>query len=49
MVIPVALRLRFGIEEEGSLIREEDTIIIRPAVAVPLESYAPENKAAFLL
>ena len=51
VVIPAALRRRYGIEE-GSLIIAEDReegILIRPAIAVPLESYTPERKAEFLL
>jgi len=51
VVIPAALRQRFGIEE-GSLVIAEDReegILIRPAVAVPLESYTPERRAEFLL
>ena len=51
VVIPAALRRRFGIEE-GSLVIAEDRdegILIRPAVAVPLESYTPESRAEFLL
>ena len=51
IVIPAALRRRFGIEE-GSLVIAEDIeegILIRPAVAVPLESYTPERRAEFLL
>ncbi len=51
VVIPAALRRRYGIEE-GSLIIAEDReegILIRPAVALPLESYTPERKAEFLL
>ena len=51
VVIPAALRRRFGIEE-GSLVIAEDReegILIRPAVAVPLENYSPERKAEFLL
>ena len=51
VVIPAALRRRFGIEE-GSLIIAEDReegILIRPAVAIPLESYTPERRAEFLL
>ena len=51
IVIPAALRRRFGIEE-GSLVIVEDReegILIRPAVAVPLESYTPERRAEFLL
>ena len=51
VVIPAALRRRFGIEE-GSLVIAEDReegILIRPAVAVPLESYTPERRAEVLL
>ncbi len=51
IVIPAALRRRFGLEE-GSLVIAEDReegILIRPAVAVPLESYTPERRAQFLL
>ena len=51
VVIPAALRRRFGIEE-GSLVIAEDReegILIRPAVAVPLESYTPERRAVVLL
>ena len=51
MLIPAALRRRFGIEE-GSLVIAEDReegILIWPAVAVPLESYTPERREEFLL
>lgn len=51
VVIPAALRRRFGIEE-GSLVIAEDReegILIRPALAVPLETYSQERKAEFLL
>jgi len=51
VVIPAALRRRFGIEE-GSLVIAEDReegILIRPAVTVPLESYTPQRRAEFLL
>ena len=51
VVIPAALRRRFGLEE-GSLVIAEDTeegILLRPAVAVPLEVYSDERKAEFLL
>lgn len=50
-VIPAALRRRFGIDE-GSLVIIEETpegILIRPAVALPVEHYSPERKAEFLL
>ncbi len=51
VVIPAALRRRFGLEE-GSLVITEETregILIRPAVAVPLEVYSSERRAEFLL
>jgi AbrB family looped-hinge helix DNA binding protein len=51
VVIPAALRQRFGIEEGTLMIAEEseEGILIRPAVAVPLESYTPKRRAGFLL
>ena len=51
IVIPAALRRRFGIEEGSLVIAEgrEEGILIRPAVAVPLESYTPKRRAEFLL
>ena len=51
LVIPAALRRRFGLEE-GSLVIAEDRgegILIRPARAVPVEIYTPQRKAEFLL
>jgi AbrB family looped-hinge helix DNA binding protein len=51
VVIPARLRRRFGLEE-GSLIIAEETeegILIRPAVALPVENYTQERKAEFLL
>lgn len=51
IVVPAALRRRFGIEE-GSLVvieANEEGILIRPAMAVPLEHYTPQRKAEFLL
>ena len=50
-VIPQSLRRRFGLEE-GSLVMFEETpegILIRPAVALPLERYTPQRKAELLL
>ena len=51
VVIPAALRRRFGIEEGSLLIAEgrAEGILLRPALAVPLEGYTPERKAEFLL
>jgi AbrB family looped-hinge helix DNA binding protein len=51
VVIPAALRRRFGIEEGSLIIAEgrEEGILLRPALAVPLESYTAERKAEFLL
>ena len=51
VVIPVSLRRRFGIEE-GTLVIAEETkegVLIRPAVAVPIEVYSPQRRAEFLL
>ena len=51
VVIPAALRRRFGLEE-GSLVVVEfrdEGILIRPAVAMPVEIYTPERRAEFLL
>lgn len=50
-VIPQTLRRRFGMEE-GSLVMFEETadgILIRPAVALPLERYTSQRKAELLL
>lgn len=51
LVIPAALRRRYGIEEGSEIIAEEtpEGILIRPAVTVPLEIYSPERKAELLL
>ena len=51
IVVPVSLRRRFGLEEGALVIVEEsdEGILIRPAVAIPLESYTPSRKAEFLL
>lgn len=51
MVIPAPLRRRFGLEE-GNLILFAETpegILIRPAIALPLERYSPRQKAQYLL
>jgi AbrB family looped-hinge helix DNA binding protein len=51
IIVPARLRKRFGIEEGSIVIAEEqeDGILIRPAVVVPVEHYTPERKAEFLL
>jgi AbrB family looped-hinge helix DNA binding protein len=51
LVIPVALRRRFGLEEGSEVIAEEteEGILIRPAVTIALEIYPPERKAELLL
>ncbi len=51
LVIPAALRRRFGLNEGALIIAEErpDGILIRPAMAIATETYTPERKAAFLL
>ncbi|MBI3668043.1 MAG: AbrB/MazE/SpoVT family DNA-binding domain-containing protein [Acidobacteria bacterium] len=51
VVVPARLRRKFGIEEGSIVIAEEreEGILIRPAVALPLEVYTPERRAEFLL
>jgi AbrB family looped-hinge helix DNA binding protein len=51
IVVPARLRRKFGIREGGLVVAEEraDGILIRPAVAMPVEIYTPERKAEFLL
>ena len=51
VVVPARLRRKFGIEEGCLVVAEErpEGILIRPAVALPLEIYTPERKAQFLL
>ena len=51
VVLPAGLRRRFGMEEGALLMAEEhvDGILLRPATVVPMETYAPERKAEFLL
>lgn len=51
VVIPAALRRRFGIEEGALVIAEEraEGVLIRPAAAFPVEIYSPERRAEFLL
>jgi len=51
VVIAASLRRRFALDE-GSLIIEEETsegVLIRPAVAMPVEIYTPERRAELLL
>jgi AbrB family looped-hinge helix DNA binding protein len=51
IVIPAELRRQFGFEE-GSLVIAESTdegVLIRPAIALPVERYTPERRAEFLL
>ena len=51
VVIPAKLRKRFGLQEGMLVIAEErtDGILLRPAVALPVETYSPERVAEFLL
>ena len=51
VVVPARLRRKYGIEEGRLVVAEErpDGILIRPAVALPVEIYTPERKAEFLL
>jgi len=51
LVIPAALRRRYGLDEGALVLAEErpDGILIRPAVAIATETYTPKRQAAFLL
>jgi AbrB family looped-hinge helix DNA binding protein len=51
VVVPARLRRKFGIQEGRLVIAEErpEGILIRPALALPVEIYTPERKAEFLL
>lgn len=51
VVVPARLRRKFGIEEGTLVIAEEreDGILLRSAVALPLEVYTPARRAEFLL
>lgn len=51
IVLPARIRKRFGLED-GTLVIVEETdkgILIRPAMAVPLEVYSDERMAEFIL
>ncbi|MBM3270034.1 MAG: AbrB/MazE/SpoVT family DNA-binding domain-containing protein [Candidatus Sericytochromatia bacterium] len=51
VVIPAGLRKRFGLEE-GTLVvveEREDGVLLRPAVALPIERYSSGRRAEFLL
>ncbi len=51
LVIPAKMRRRLGFAEGDLVLIEEtgDGLIIRPAVAMPIEVYSKERKAEFLL
>lgn len=51
VVVPAELRERYGLDEGTLIIAEEreEGILLRPAIAVPVEVYTPERRAEFLL
>ncbi len=51
IVIPARLRRKLGLTEGSLLIAEErdEGILLRPAVALPVETYTPERRAEFRL
>src|SRR5579862_3318726 len=51
ITIPAVLRQRFGLGDGSLVIAEEreDGILLRPAVATPVEIYSDERTAEFLL
>jgi AbrB family looped-hinge helix DNA binding protein len=51
LVIPAALRRRFGLGEGSELVVEEtaEGILLRPALTLPVEMYSPQRRAELLL
>lgn len=51
LVIPAALRKRFGLNDGVSVLAEatEDGVLIRPVSISPIEMYSPHRKAEFIL
>src|SRR5579864_4357323 len=51
VVIPLILRKRFDFHEGDLVIGEDhgDGILIRPAIALPIEKYSAQRQAEFLL
>ena len=51
VVIPAKLRREYAIEEGSFVITEarEDGVLVRPAVALPVETYSDQRTAEFLL
>ncbi len=51
IVMPVEVRERYGLDEGTMVIVEEQNggILLRPAVAVPVEVYTPQRRAEFIL
>lgn len=51
VVIPAALRKRYGLEEGQEVLVEEkeEGLLLRPAVTLPIEIYSKQRRAAFLL
>lgn len=51
LVIPAALRKRFGLEDGVRVLAEarEDGVLIRPVSVSPIEIYSDERRAEFLL
>ena len=51
VVLPARVRRRLGLEEGSLLLIEErpDSVLLRPAAAVPVRIYSRREKAAFLL
>ncbi len=51
VVIPAPLRRQYGLRTGSLIIAEprDDGILLRPAVALPVEIYSPERRAEVLL
>jgi AbrB family looped-hinge helix DNA binding protein len=51
ITLPATMRKRFGLADGSLIIAEEreDGILLRPAIATPIELYSDERTAEFLL
>ena len=51
IVIPAPLRKRYGLRTGSLIVAEprDEGILLRPAIAIPVETYTPERRAEFLL
>ena len=50
IVLPAAMRRRYGFEEGTMVVAEEAEygVLLRPAVVIPVEIYTPERKLSLI-